>query len=106
MAIDVRRERRSADRLRSRRHAHRTPQRLAIAGGGIMKVFVAGASGTIGVPLVRALVAAGHDVTAMTRAPGKQQTPRSLGATPVPPHPPRPPGPTPPRRAASPGPLS
>lgn len=48
-----------------------------------MKVFVAGASGTIGVPLVRALVAAGHDVTAMTRTPGKQQTLRSLGATPV-----------------------
>ena len=37
-----------------------------------MKVFVAGASGTIGVPLVRALVAAGHDVTALTRTPDKQ----------------------------------
>ena len=30
-----------------------------------MRVFVAGGSGTIGVPLVRALVAAGHQVTAL-----------------------------------------
>jgi len=48
-----------------------------------MKVFVAGASGTIGVPLVRALVKAGHDVTAMTRTPSKQESLRVLGATPV-----------------------
>lgn len=32
-----------------------------------MKVFVAGASGAIGRPLVRQLVAAGHEVTGMTR---------------------------------------
>jgi nucleoside-diphosphate-sugar epimerase len=48
-----------------------------------MKVFVAGASGTIGVPLVRALVAADHQVTAMTRSPEKQEMLRALGATPV-----------------------
>jgi nucleoside-diphosphate-sugar epimerase len=48
-----------------------------------MRVFVAGASGTIGVPLVRALVAAGHDVVAMTRTAEKQPMLRSLGATPV-----------------------
>jgi nucleoside-diphosphate-sugar epimerase len=48
-----------------------------------MNVFVAGASGTIGVPLVRALVKAGHDVTAMTRTPSKQDSLRVLGATPV-----------------------
>jgi nucleoside-diphosphate-sugar epimerase len=48
-----------------------------------MKVFVAGASGSIGVPLVRALVSAGHDVTAMTRTPSKQDALRSLGASPV-----------------------
>lgn len=48
-----------------------------------MNVFVAGASGTIGVPLVRALVKAGHDVTAMTRTPSKQDSIRELGATPV-----------------------
>jgi nucleoside-diphosphate-sugar epimerase len=48
-----------------------------------MKVFVAGASGTIGMPLVRALVAAGHPVFAMTRSPEKQQSLRGLGATPV-----------------------
>jgi nucleoside-diphosphate-sugar epimerase len=48
-----------------------------------MKVFVAGASGTIGIPLVRALVEAGHRVTALTRSPEKQQTLRDLGATPA-----------------------
>lgn len=48
-----------------------------------MRVFVAGASGTIGIPLVRALVAAGHDVTAMTRSSEKQEGLRALGATPV-----------------------
>lgn len=48
-----------------------------------MKIFIAGGSGTIGVPLVRALVAAGHQVTAMTRSPEKQDSIRSLGATPV-----------------------
>lgn len=48
-----------------------------------MRVFVAGASGTIGIPLVRALVAAGHQVTALTRSLGKQDELRRLGATPA-----------------------
>jgi len=48
-----------------------------------MKVFVAGASGAIGVPLVRALVAAGHDVTALTRSIDKTDALHALGATPV-----------------------
>jgi nucleoside-diphosphate-sugar epimerase len=48
-----------------------------------MRVFVAGASGTIGVPLVRALLGAAHQVTAMTRTPEKQGMLQSLGATPV-----------------------
>ena len=48
-----------------------------------MRVFVAGGSGTIGVPLVRALVAAGHQVTALTRSPQKQEEVRALGATPA-----------------------
>ena len=48
-----------------------------------MNVFVAGASGTIGIPLVRALVAAGHHVTALTRSPGKRETLQALGASPV-----------------------
>lgn len=46
-----------------------------------MKVFIAGGSGTIGIPLVRALVAAGHTVTAMTRSPGKEGELRALGAS-------------------------
>jgi nucleoside-diphosphate-sugar epimerase len=37
-----------------------------------MNVFVAGGSGTIGVPLVRALKAAGHQVTALTRSAARR----------------------------------
>src|SRR5262245_43452983 len=48
-----------------------------------MKVFIAGGSGTIGIPLVRALVAAGHEVTALTRSAGKQAELRALGARPA-----------------------
>ena len=36
-----------------------------------MKIFVAGATGAIGRPLIRQLVAAGHQVTGMTRRPEK-----------------------------------
>jgi nucleoside-diphosphate-sugar epimerase len=36
-----------------------------------MKVFVAGATGALGLPLVRELVARGHEVTAMTRSKDK-----------------------------------
>src|SRR5919106_1387396 len=36
-----------------------------------MKVFVAGASGAIGKPLIRQLVAAGHEVTGTTRRPDR-----------------------------------
>jgi 2-alkyl-3-oxoalkanoate reductase len=46
-----------------------------------MTVFVAGGSGTIGIPLVRALVAAGHQVTALTRSSSKQDELRALGAS-------------------------
>ena len=45
-----------------------------------MKVFVAGATGAIGVPAVRALVAAGHDVTGTTRRNSKRSVIESLGA--------------------------
>ena len=48
-----------------------------------MRVFVAGGSGAIGVPLVRALVASGHQVTALTRSTSKQEKLRALGATPA-----------------------
>jgi nucleoside-diphosphate-sugar epimerase len=46
-----------------------------------MNVFVAGASGTIGMPLVRALVVTGHPVTALTRSPGKREALEALGAS-------------------------
>ncbi len=48
-----------------------------------MKVFVAGASGAIGVPLVRSLLAAGHQVTALTRSIDKADALRAVGAAPV-----------------------
>ncbi|MGH9212027.1 MAG: NAD-dependent epimerase/dehydratase family protein [Acidimicrobiales bacterium] len=48
-----------------------------------MKVFVAGASGALGVQLVPKLVAAGHEVVAMTRTASKQDGLRGLGAEPV-----------------------
>jgi len=48
-----------------------------------MKVFVAGGSGTIGIPLVRALVASGHEVTTLTRSANKQAELRALGAIPA-----------------------
>jgi nucleoside-diphosphate-sugar epimerase len=45
-----------------------------------MKVFVAGATGAIGRPVVRALRARGHAVAGLTRDPGKREFLRSLGA--------------------------
>src|SRR5215211_4505339 len=48
-----------------------------------MKVFVAGATGALGSPLVPQLVARGHDVVGMTRSASKQELVRSLGARPV-----------------------
>lgn len=48
-----------------------------------MRVFVAGASGVIGVRLVPLLVAAGHEVAGLTRSPEKVETLRLLGALPV-----------------------
>jgi nucleoside-diphosphate-sugar epimerase len=48
-----------------------------------MKVFVAGATGALGKPLVARLVENGHEVTGMTRTGSKQDLLRSLGARPV-----------------------
>ena len=45
-----------------------------------MRVFVAGASGAIGRPLVPKLVAAGHEVTGMTRSEAKAEAIRQAGA--------------------------
>jgi nucleoside-diphosphate-sugar epimerase len=45
-----------------------------------MRVFVAGASGAIGRPLVRQLVAAGHEVTGMTRRAERAEAIRAAGA--------------------------
>src|SRR6266540_6123342 len=53
------------------------------SGGVAMKVFVAGASGALGVQLVPKLVAAGHEVVGMTKTASKQDGLRALGARPV-----------------------
>ena len=48
-----------------------------------MKVFVAGASGTIGSRLVPQLVANGHEVVGTHGSPGNAEHVRALGAEPV-----------------------
>jgi len=48
-----------------------------------MRVFLAGGTGAIGVPLIRALIAAGHQVTALTRHPDRAAQLKALGATPA-----------------------
>jgi 2-alkyl-3-oxoalkanoate reductase len=48
-----------------------------------VRVFVAGASGAIGQPLVRKLVEAGHDVVGTTRSPERAEALRALGAHPA-----------------------
>lgn len=48
-----------------------------------MKIFLAGATGLLGVRLVPLLVDAGHDVVGMTRTPDKVAVLTALGATPV-----------------------
>jgi nucleoside-diphosphate-sugar epimerase len=53
------------------------------AEGKIMRIFVTGATGALGRHLVPGLVAAGHEVTATTRTPGKVAQLREAGAEPV-----------------------
>ncbi len=48
-----------------------------------MRIFLAGASGVIGVRLLPRLVAAGHEVAGMTHSPGKLDGLKALGAEPV-----------------------
>jgi 2-alkyl-3-oxoalkanoate reductase len=48
-----------------------------------VRVFVAGASGAIGRPLVRQLIEAGHAVVGTTRSPERAEGLRALGASPT-----------------------
>jgi nucleoside-diphosphate-sugar epimerase len=45
-----------------------------------MRIFLAGASGVIGKPLIPALLEAGHEVTGMTRSERSAETIRAMGA--------------------------
>lgn len=47
------------------------------------RVFLAGATGVVGLPAMAALVADGHRVTAVARSPEKAEAVRRAGATPV-----------------------
>lgn len=48
-----------------------------------MKIFVAGATGAVGRPLVSALIKAGHSVTGLTRTASKAESIKKMGAEPV-----------------------
>ncbi|NOJ50032.1 NAD-dependent epimerase/dehydratase family protein [Bradyrhizobium archetypum] len=48
-----------------------------------MRIFVAGATGAVGRPLVAALITAGHSVVAMTRRAGKAEAIKRMGAEPA-----------------------
>jgi nucleoside-diphosphate-sugar epimerase len=48
-----------------------------------MKVLIAGATGALGLPLVRALIASGHQVIGLTRTPDNVRSLSTLGAQPV-----------------------
>jgi uncharacterized protein YbjT (DUF2867 family) len=48
-----------------------------------MKVLIAGATGALGMPLVRALKASGHEVIGITRTPEKSSRLEGLGAQPI-----------------------
>jgi nucleoside-diphosphate-sugar epimerase len=48
-----------------------------------MRIFVAGATGAVGRPLVRELISAGHSVVGLTRTPAKADDVKQMGAEPV-----------------------
>jgi uncharacterized protein YbjT (DUF2867 family) len=48
-----------------------------------MKVLIAGATGALGIPLVRALTAGGHEVLGLSRTPEKSSRLATLGAQPI-----------------------
>jgi len=48
-----------------------------------MRIFVAGATGAVGRPLVPALISAGHSVVGLTRTAAKAETIKRMGAEPI-----------------------
>ena len=67
-----------ADEGGIRPEAQPTPDRSAP-----LRIFLAGATGVIGIRLLPLLLAAGHTVAAMTRSEGKRDRLASMGAQPV-----------------------
>src|SRR5262249_6115500 len=61
-------------------HAAARPRRLACQA---VRIFIAGASGLIGIRLIPLLAGDGHLVAGMTRSPGKATVLRERGALPV-----------------------
>src|SRR5258708_35235754 len=49
----------------------------------VMKVLIAGASGALGTPLTRALIAGGHEVLGLARSPESMDRLTHLGAHPI-----------------------
>ncbi len=48
-----------------------------------MKIFIAGATGAVGRPLVSASIRAGHSVVGLTRMPERAELIREMGAEPA-----------------------
>jgi uncharacterized protein YbjT (DUF2867 family) len=67
-------------------HGTRAPAseaRTAPGQGAPLRIFLAGATGVIGIRLLPLLLAAGHTVAAMTRSEGKRELLASMGAQPI-----------------------
>src|SRR5579863_4647542 len=64
-------------------HARCVVRETSAERGNTMRVFVAGATGTIGQYLVPGLITAGHEVTGSTRSALKAHQLKAQGATPV-----------------------
>lgn len=56
---------------------------MTLEAGRPLRVFLAGATGVIGIRLLPLLIAGGHPVAGMTRSEGKRETLAALGAQPV-----------------------